>query len=128
MRFNRNVSLCALLGAVLLCGIGSTAATRPSAPSADVKGKNNTGCVEVLEAKRGAEQCKGDGSLTVRCKVNCTQPTDVRICIKNNRGWSCSNYTNKQPGDAISAYECRATGDYAILKREPGSPAEWQNL
>src|SRR5918911_1881578 len=111
MRFNRNVSLCLLLGAVLLFAVGSTMAARRSASSDDVKGKNDTGCVEVLEARRGAAQCTGDGSMTVRAKVNCVKPSDVRICIKTNKGWSCSNHTNKQPGDEISAYECRATGD-----------------
>jgi hypothetical protein len=126
MRFNRNVILGLLLSALPLFGVGSTMAARLAAPSEEVKGKNNTGCVELLEAKRGAAQCTGDGSLTVRAKVNCVKPADVRICIKTNKGWSCSHHTNKQTGDEISAYECRATGDYVILKRAAGSSGEWQ--
>ena len=65
MRFNRNVSLCLLFGTVLLFGVGSTMAARRSAPLDEVKGKNNTGCVEVLEAKRGAAQC------TDHCMFHC---------------------------------------------------------
>lgn len=125
MRFNRNVILILLFAAVTLSGMGATAAVRRPLSPDEVKGKNDTGCVEVLEAKRGADQCKGTGSLSVRCKVNCGKPVDVRVCIKTPKGWSCSNYSNKQSGEEISAYECRAVGGYVILKREAGSNEEW---
>lgn len=125
MRFNRNITLILLLTTVGLSGIGSTAAARRPPLLDEVKEKNDTGCVEVLKAKRGGDQCKGTTSLSVRCKVACSELVDVQICIKTNKGWSCSNYSNKQSGDELSAYECRATGAYAILKREAGSNLEW---
>lgn len=92
-----------------------------------LQGENQTGCVEVLEAKKGSTSCSDAKGISMKLKVNCDKPVDVRLCYKGKKSWVCNTYTNRKSGDEIPVSECNAKGSYVIYKRDAGSNVEFPN-
>ena len=127
-----NVRLFGSLVLVLfVCFFGITA-TKTEAQGdykgSDVKGKNDTGCVEVVEAKAEGQSCATAKGLSLRLKVNCDKAVDVRISYKNKRDrWESVTYKNKSKGEEISFADCDGFAPYKIMKRDAGSTKDFPN-
>ena len=102
-----------------------TAESRGANLEDKIKGENKTGCIEVLEAKRGAEGCSATEGIAFHLKVNCEKPVDVRLYYKGKRGWRGTTFSNKKNGDEINYSECEAKDSYIVYKREAGSNADF---
>lgn len=131
-RYSRSIIIAIVaLSAVIFCGVDSRSLAGPAYErelneQQKIEGRNDTGCIEVLEVKWRASECKDPTGLSVRARVKCDMPVDVRICIQKVKGqWPCGEFRAKKAGDELPYYECDAKGKYAILTREVGSSKAW---
>jgi hypothetical protein len=91
----------------------------------NLKGKNRTGCVEIIEAKSGTPSCTTADSLSIQLKVNCDAPIDIQVfykgMYKGRKVWLAKTFMNKKQGDKVTLTECDASGPYLVSKRKAGS-------
>ena len=120
-----------LVFVLLICffsvSLSNTEACR-NPQGSDVKGKNETGCIEVVEAKAEGQSCTPAQGISLRLKVNCETAADVRIYYKNKKGrWEGVTFKNKSKGEEVSFADCYGFAPYKIMKRDAGSTKEFPN-
>lgn len=127
-----NLRLFGSLLLVLVIFFVSVPATKTEArgdnQSNNVKGTNETGCIEVIEAKAEGQSCTTAQGISLRLKVNCDAAADVRIYYKNKRDkWEGVTFKNKSKGEEVTFANCFGFAPYKIFKRDAGSTKDFPN-
>ena len=85
------------------------------------------GCVELVELKAESENCpKSNQATSVRLRVTCENPVDVRMHYQNTRGkWASKDFLNRKRGDEITDFVCAPKSQYKIQSRAAGGSSTW---